>query len=92
MCSVVGALLIVIGSCSVLCGNYKEKEGEGMILDSVKSVDNTRNQMATIFEDTELEDIESQKIETIRVLPTRAVSALKSQPPMMAMEARRGSE
>ncbi|KAJ8435460.1 hypothetical protein Cgig2_012581 [Carnegiea gigantea] len=64
-----GALLIVMGANSVLCGNYKQKEEQELVLESVKSVNSTCNQMATIVEDTELEDIESQKIETIRVLP-----------------------
>lgn len=89
---VLGALLIVMGANSVLCGNYKQKEEQELVLESVKSVNSTCNQMATIFEDTELEDIESQRIETIRVLPIRVVSVLKSQTPMKTMDAPRESE
>lgn len=89
MVSFIGAILIVMGLYSVLWGKYKEykeKEAEEEIPKVIKGTNNTNNQMVTIFEEIESDDIESRKIE-VNGAPIMAIVAPTPQPPMIAIEA-----
>ncbi|XP_021744548.1 WAT1-related protein At5g07050-like [Chenopodium quinoa] len=93
---VIGAVLIVMGLYSVLWGKYKEyKEQETEeIPEAIKGCNNFHsNEIGTIVEDHELDDVESQRnVEASRV-PNVVVSSPMPQPPMLAMEApMKGSE
>lgn len=88
---VLGALLIVMGMYSVLWGKYKEQEETIIPTTMIKVVNKSSNtQMATIFEDIESEDMESQEIEAASRIVVVAINALKPQSPMIAMEAPKG--
>ncbi|XP_021745753.1 WAT1-related protein At5g07050-like [Chenopodium quinoa] len=93
---IMGAVLIVMGLYSVLWGKYKEYKEQEIeeIPEAIKGCNNFHsNEMGTIVEDHELDDVESQRnVEASRV-PNVVVSSPMPQPPMLAMEApMKGSE
>ncbi|KAL2895804.1 hypothetical protein RDABS01_000802 [Bienertia sinuspersici] len=87
---ILGAILIVMGLYAVLWGKYKEyKEQEAQeIPEVIKGANNNfNNQMGTISENFETDDVESQKnVEATRVA-NMVVATPMPQPPMIAMEA-----
>lgn len=92
ICSVMGAILIVMGLYSVLWGKYKEfkdKELSDEILDPVKvnSGNNNNNNNMMMIDGVEANDIEMQKNECKSAVPAIAISAPMPTPPMIAVEA-----
>ena len=92
LCSVMGAILIVMGLYSVLWGKYKEfKEKElAEILDPVKATsanNNNSNNNNVVMVIDGAHDIEMQKNEAYRSsVPTIAISSPMPTPPMIAVE------
>lgn len=92
-CSVLGAVLIVIGLYTVLWGKYKEykeKEAQEIIPEITKCVENAnfKTKMSTISEDFELDDVEwKRNVGRSHTLFTVIVSSPTPRPPMLAMEA-----
>lgn len=92
-CSVLGAVLIVIGLYTVLWGKYKEYkeiEAQEIIPETIKCVENAnfKTRMSTILEDFDLDDVEWQRnVGPSHTLPTMIISSPMSRLPMLAMEA-----
>ncbi|CAO2831561.1 unnamed protein product [Amaranthus hypochondriacus] len=90
---VLGAILIVIGLYFVLWGKYKEykeREAEEIIPEAIKGAHNNNFtvELDSISEDSESDDLESQRvIESSHTLPTVVISSRMPEPPMLALEA-----
>ncbi|XAR48313.1 hypothetical protein NMG60_11031084 [Bertholletia excelsa] len=88
---ILGAVLIVVGLYSVLWGKYKEyKEKEAEAIPEPVKGNGGNNQMVTIMEDIEANDIEMQRAaaeSSQNAVPVAAITAPIPQPPMIAVEA-----